>query len=779
MDNADLRPSPHTLSGPERSIREIDTFSPASLSGADGVRLDHEQHENALADIGVSHTTELRGINDRGNGGYPVGSAANSHRALDECVRGRWTDSLEEEAPHLTLHYYRHLGPTAIAPGHKKISLKVRQDVVRDTYSGSDWQSRDCGTFGISNDTTCLPLFDGATSLPSKEILPQLLDRFFEYYGDNFCFLHRPYLSQLIERGEASSFLICSMSALSSRFCQPEMFTKYFMTKANGQERERWEFSLPFLERAKKLLMPLLSIPSCDVVAGMLLLSWVEFGDNNEAGLWMFSGMALRMAQELGLHREHTSTGPSIGQSPANIGSNGQEETMFASASPFNCVGMEAFERSSQIILFWCIFTQDTCLSSGTGRVPSIKRHEISIRLPEDIDIAVIQAGPEGVPEPIRDRAYPQLVRMMLAFAPSIETLNTDSSQCQSSSDRSHRMDLLEELKCDILQNYQLVPQDIRFGAIFYQAAVESRQAGPYLVLHLFFHLQIAFLTQESLSLHEELPGKPCDIPATNDGHLNPVKDDKGAGSARRKMNEELYRNAIRSITDLLTFAKLIDNRALLATFFLNQSFFHAACAYIRDMLEHMLPQLPTTNEPSTFPIPSQISPSMVFHVDNHNQDSVPPTKSFLAAESTFSYLSLIAKTNYHFLRQSVKDMAKFYAGAGWVDAVLDQRETGLRDVDLSIVSEAISTFIRLHDLRGRCISGQALKGTPIPASNENSSMSGLKDHDVTWAELSSDFLGHAEPEFDPLAFFDDYMFTGKTFSSTIFMLVSLLIIHP
>ena len=46
--------------------------------------------------------------------------------------------------------------------------------------------------------------------------------------------------------------------------------------------------------------------------------------------------------------------------------------------------------------------------------------------------------------------------------------------------------------------------------------------------------------------------------------------------------------------------------------------------------------------------------------------------------------------------------MAEYYAGAGWVDAVLDLPEKGLRDVDLTIVSESISTFIRLHDLRDR-----------------------------------------------------------------------------
>lgn len=80
------------------------------------------------------------------------------------------------------------------------------------------------------------------------------------------------------------------------------------------------------------------------------------------------------------------------------------------------------------------------------------------------------------------------------------------------------------------------------------------------------------------------------------------------------------------------------------------------------------------------------------------------------ATESTYSFLSLIAKANYQFLRQAIKGQAQYYAGSGWVDAVLDQREKGLRDVDFSIVSEPISTFIRLHGLREPGGSQTALK---------------------------------------------------------------------
>ena len=72
----------------------------------------------------------------------------------------------------------------------------------------------------------------------------------------------------------------------------------------------------------------------------------------------------------------------------------------------------------------------------------------------------------------------------------------------------------------------------------------------------------------------------------------------------------------------------------------------------------------------------------MVFQID---EVSVPHTSSNTATESTYSFFSLIAKANYQFLRQAIIDQAGIYAGSGWVDAVLDQRESGLRDVRLSV----------------------------------------------------------------------------------------------
>ena len=286
---------------------------------------------------------------------------------------------------------------------------------------------------------------------------------------------------------------------------------------------------------------------------------------------------------------------------------------------------------------------------------------------------------------------------MMIEYAQSIDFLNTSSSQIryQSDPDGRHRMDRIEGLKRTIIQEYRLIPKEIGYGAVNYQTALKANQAAPYLSLHFFFHMQIAFLTQESLAGDDESLVRPPDRSVTNEEPIDERPD-----LDIRKVNEELYRNAIKSITDMLTFAKLIDDRPLLTTIFINQSFFHAACAYSRDMLRGQNKGNTTISKdlsPSAFPIPSRTSPSMVFQLD---ETQILQQASSAATESTYSFLSLIAKANYQFLRQAIKDQAPIYAGSGWLDAVLDQRETGLRDVDLSVVSESISTFIRLHDLR-------------------------------------------------------------------------------
>lgn len=150
---------------------------------------------------------------------------------------------------------------------------------------------------------------------------------------------------------------------------------------------------------------------------------------------------------------------------------------------------------------------------------------------------------------------------------------------------------------------------------------------------------------------------------------------------------------------DMLTFAKLIDHRALLTTIFINQSFFHAACAYSRDMLRgQMRAKLPYRKI-----FHRLLSLYLVEHHHLWSSNSTGPqghTRHLMQRPSRCTASSHCLRRPSTTLREAIKDQARVYAGSEWVDAVLHQRETGLRDVGLNVISKSTSAFARAHDLR-------------------------------------------------------------------------------
>ena len=407
----------------------------------------------------------------------------------------------------------------------------------------------------------------------------------------------------------------------------------------------------------------------------------------------MFTGMSIRVAQELGLHRQRPSDYTSIGRSPTNEATHATFKIGLASASP----NRQRFEVSSQIILFWCVFVQESSLANGTGRVPGIKTSEISIRLPTDDDVAAVKAGPAGLISNTKSSVFPHMVRMMLEYTKSIEFLNTEYQPGNSYQGGEQGLTTIYTIRENILAAYNAVPDELGSGARQYRSASSSGQAIPYLVMHLNFFLQIAFLTQASRAIEEQSRGN--NYSEHQSRNMEPNERHIVHPQSDRAHEDQLYRRAMKSVVDILTIARFVDGRPLLSTFFLNQAFFHAACAYAGDMLRlqhHSSYQSSLGDNTSAFPLPSHSSTSVVFDLDELRAS----TNGQANLSSAENYLGLLAKTNYQFLRQAITEMAKYYAGAGWVDAVLDQRESGIRDVDLSIVSESISTYIRLHDLR-------------------------------------------------------------------------------
>ena len=153
----------------------------------------------------------------------PRVSSANEKQAV-----GKRSNFSASQTTYTTVHHHLYLDPTAVASGYKKGILKVRQDHIGQTDNGTSLRQE-----GL------LLIFDPVSDLPAGKVFPTLLDAFFKYYGGNFCHLHYKHLDWLVERGQAP-FLISVMSALSSRFCAPALFSDFFRSAADGHQERHW-----------------------------------------------------------------------------------------------------------------------------------------------------------------------------------------------------------------------------------------------------------------------------------------------------------------------------------------------------------------------------------------------------------------------------------------------------------------------------------------------------------------------------------------------------------
>ncbi len=187
----------------------------------------------------------------------------------------------------IRLRYYRRFGPTAVVPGLRRLSVMVenrqQEGVPPSEEEAPEWESA-ASLVDTASPSSALShesrIFDKASRIPHPDMVPQILETFFQHFGGHFPFLNPEILGGHVRSGEASSFLLNAIAALTIRFCSFEGPLAHLQEKYEHP----WQRGTPFLKKAKEQLVPLLNIPAPEVVAGLLILAWAEFGDNNETG---------------------------------------------------------------------------------------------------------------------------------------------------------------------------------------------------------------------------------------------------------------------------------------------------------------------------------------------------------------------------------------------------------------------------------------------------------------------------------------------------------------
>jgi hypothetical protein len=440
--------------------------------------------------------------------------------------------------------YFRYFGPTAIMPGFRQMVVKVRGQRHGSTQTLSDQHAVESSpaeplgspTGAEARTPLEIPVYDSSDMSPSP-LITHLCKLFFVNLGCCFPFLQRERFMRDLEEKQVDAILVDAVCALAARFSTHPMLSRGGNQQKEGTEdrtkTQHPEAGQAFAQRAKSNIPDAFPCPNVAVVQAALLLAYDEFGASRDSGLWMYLGIAIRMAQDLGMQTleglkyegrngitpKLVKTDPGNGHAQIPLERHPQHNQHMTSDEQ----EQRAVERE-RLDTFWSIFFLDRVISSGTGRPVTIRDRDIEICFPslDEVDPA------SGWPLP-----FPALIRIIHLYGRVTDLLNRVRDVSDITKDLQKQLDALENRLTEIYQN--LSPK-LHFNAVNFQQYVKFNQGTNFLLLHCWFHTLIVLLHQPTL-----------------------LKPFEGSPQSLSANSRELSMSSAKTIADILSFTELID----------------------------------------------------------------------------------------------------------------------------------------------------------------------------------------------------------------------------
>ncbi|KAK4702805.1 hypothetical protein P7C70_g3416, partial [Phenoliferia sp. Uapishka_3] len=341
--------------------------------------------------------------------------------------------------------FFRYFGLTAISPPLRNNSFRTISITLMEEDPAAE--TRRARTIN-GQDSTML----GATSPEST------IDTFYELFENYLPYAPKTQIMSEMADGTLSEATVECMAALVSRMRNPE--------DVETPERHA--------ERARALVIPHLALPSLDVVYALLLLAYHEHGQDRDSGLWSYSGMAIRMSIDLGLHK------------------------------PFAPGNEDVCALRSRV--FWAVFSLDRIISYGTGRPTTIPLSQIEVDLPPPRPIYTLSG--QSLVDP-----FPWLCKLFGLLGQISDTVNAFSSRPQNTDDNTTLFEALVPFRQAVADFHLALPADLHFNIHNFQAYASANYSQVFILLSI-WHQAL------HLALYEQ--GLYRSIPATGvDGDLS------------------------------------------------------------------------------------------------------------------------------------------------------------------------------------------------------------------------------------------------------------------
>jgi len=555
--------------------------------------------------------------------------------------------------------YFRYFGPTAIVPGFKQMVVSVR-DRRRSTGGGSF--SATSPTAGVVGHLAMLgkaaqadgevaaveelPIYDPNDAGPVPPLILSLVKTFFHHLGCNYPFLNEEKFYHLVKEKRVEPILVDAVCALAARFSDATIFT-------SGSEGRvaKSEFGQFYAQRAKSATVDTFPCPTVGAVQACLLMAYEGFGANQDSALWMYLGLAIRMAVDLGLqkmvgvqYQGEKDPWYTRHWSGAGVPDAEEEKPPEDGLSP----GEQREVEQERIDTFWAVFTLDRVISSGTGRPVTFRDDDFELALPEPfLDAST------GWPDP-----YPHFVRIIHLYGRVSDVLNNIRNARDLTNDKWNK---LSKMESELTLQHQALDPRLEFNAGNFRTYVNAGKATTFILLHFWFHALIIILHQPTL--------------------LAPF----GGLSRTHQLlphSRELSMSSAKTIADILAFAELIDPKSFIGNPFTSQPMYIAACAFLMESVAN-------ASEP---PSPQDDMAASLKHEDGPTRPIRRHGHSHSRSSTKHSLLASAANQNYQRCYNSLAQLHTYWGGVKYILTALDQKSEGVQDVETYTYEEYEST---------------------------------------------------------------------------------------
>lgn len=561
--------------------------------------------------------------------------------------------------------FFRYFGPTAIVPGFKQMVVQVKDRDHRRSAHSISGESPASGPLadvlsaGREQSPQEVVFYDATDPGPVAPLITHLCETFFTNLGCNYPFLQRERFMKDLQEKRVDAILVDAVCAIAARFSSSPSLARPCeeTTPVDDKGEVKRAFrGQPYAQRAASVLVDTFGSPTTAVAQASLLLAYEEFGTDRDSGLWMFLGVACRMAVDIGLHRlEGMQLSGRMGSTPKTAKAPGEEgrreerrraaqqeklaQALVEQEEKDNMDDRRASEEE-RIDSFWAIFFLDRAVSSGVGRPVTLRDKDIEISFPYRPDEMMVN----GYPHP-----FPVMIRIVHLYGRIADVINNIQGSTEVNPEGLKKLTSMEK---DLTGIYQKMSPRLHFNPTNFQHYVKAEQGTNFILLHFWFHTSIILLHQPTLLYSLE-------------SRIQQLFPD----------SRELSMSSAKTIADILAFAELIDVRSFIGNPFTSQPMYVAACAFLAEARAH-----------SSHPSSRQTTPPDRTKVGNGSVKMDPSTlnesKSTMDSKlaARHSLLATTANQNYQVCYKALQLLNTYWAGCRYILTALDQKSKGLLD---------------------------------------------------------------------------------------------------